>query len=306
MAVFVWRGFEMYFNRDTVLFLNGQWLKATEAMGDLFSQTLHYGNGVFEGMRAYETPEGPHIFKAQAHLQRLKESAEKIYIELPYEVDELQEIAYQLLKKNNLRNAYIRPLVYLGANMKLTSTNEVYLLMAAWEWGRYLGNGLLKVMVSSYEKHSPKSLPVDAKICGNYTNSILATMEAKSKGFDEALILDHQGFVAEGPGANFFYEKDEVLYTPPSGNIFPGITRATIIEYAREMGYQVVEKLFTPEELMEADAAFFTGTAAEVAGIKSIGGHDFPMEWEETVAYSLFLMYRQRVVNNEFRDFTLV
>lgn len=296
----------MYFNRDTVLFLNGKWLKAMEAMGDPFSQTLHYGNGVFEGIRAYETPMGPHIFKAREHFDRLHYSAAKMFIEIPYSSEELTEIAYQLLNKNQLTSAYIRPLVYLGANMSLTETNEVYMLMAAWHWGRYLGNDLLRVMVSSYEKQSPNSVPVDAKICGHYTNSILATMEAKSKGFDEALLLDAQGYVAEGPGANFFYEKDEVLYTPPLGNILPGITRATIICYAKEMGYKVVEKLFTAEELMQADAAFFTGTAAEVIGIKSVGGHEFIMDWEDTIAYSLFLMYRQRVANNEYRDFTLV
>ncbi|MDH3709962.1 MAG: branched-chain amino acid transaminase [Cyclobacteriaceae bacterium] len=296
----------MYFNRDSVIFLDGNWLKASELVGDLFSQTLHYGNGVFEGIRAYQTPEGPHIFKAKEHFDRLHYSASKMFIEIPYKTEELVEIAYQLLKKNNLQNAYIRPLVYLGANMALTETKEVYVLMAAWEWGRYLGNDPLKVMISSYEKQSPKSVPVDAKICGHYTNSILATMEAKSKGFDEALILDAEGNIAEGPGANFFFEKDEVLYTPNLGNILPGITRATVMDYAKEMGYRVIEKVVKPEELMEADAAFFTGTATEIAGIKSIGGHEFKLDWEDTIAYSLFLMYRQRVVNNEFRDFTLV
>jgi len=118
--------------------------------------------------------------------------------------------------------------------------------------------------------------------------------------------LDAEGNIAEGPGANFFFEKDEVLYTPNLGNILPGITRATVMDYAKEMGYRVIEKVVKPEELMEADAAFFTGTATEIAGIKSIGGHEFKLDWEDTIAYSLFLMYRQRVINNEFRDFTLV
>lgn len=296
----------MYFNRDSVLFLNGKWLKAKDAMGNLFSQTLHYGNGAFDGLRAYETSTGPQIFKAKEHFDRLHYSASKMFIDLDYTSEDLTVIAHQLLKKNHLNNAYIRPLVYLGANMALTETKDVYLLMTAWEWERYLGNDLLKVMVSSYEKPSPNSIPIDAKICGHYTNSILATMEAKSKGFDEALLLNSEGYVTEGPGANFFYEKDEVLYTSPVGNILPGITRATVISYAREMGYKVVERNFTAEELVDADTAFFTGTAAEIAGIKSIGGHDFTMDWEDTVAYSLFLMYRQRVVNNEFGDFTLV
>jgi branched-chain amino acid aminotransferase len=296
----------MYFNRNSVLFLNGKWLNATDAMGNLFSQTLHYGNGTFDGLRAYETSTGPQIFKATEHFERLHYSASKLYINLEYTVEELTEIAYQLLDRNKLNNAYLRPLIYLGPNMELTKTKDVYLLMAAWEWEPFVGSDLLRVMVSSYQKPSPRAIQVDAKICGQYTNSALATMEAKSKGFDEALLLDSDGYVTEGPGANFFYEKDEILYTPPMGNIFPGITRSTVISFAREMGYRVKEKNFKPEELIEADTAFFTGTAAEIAGIKSIGGHDFTMEWEDTVAYSLFLMYRQRVVNNEFRDFTLV
>ena len=296
----------MYINRNTVLFLNGRWLKATDAMGNLFSQSLHYGNGVFDGLRAYETGTGPHLFKAREHFNRLHYSAAKMSIDLNYTADELIEIAYQLLEKNDLGNAYVRPLVCLGDPVIAVDSREVYFLMAAWQWERFPGNDLLRVMVSSYKKPAPDPLPLDAKICGHYTSSVMATMEAKSKGFDEALLLDLNGYVTEGPGVNFFFEKDEVLYTPPRRTIFPGITRATVIGYAREMGYRVVEKKFTAEELMEADTAFFTGTAAEIAGIRSIGGHDFTMEWEDTVAYSLFLMYRQRVVNNEYRDFTLV
>ena len=296
----------MYYNSNTELFLNGQWLKANEAVTDLFSQTLHYGNGVFEGIRAYETDGGTLVFKARAHYERLHYSAQKMHIKLPYTVEELVKITYELLERNKFKNAYIRPLVYLGANMSLTSTNEVHVLITAWEWGRYLGNKPLEVMVSSYRKSSPKALPVEAKITGHYTNSILATTEAKNKGFDEALLLDHDGFVAEGPGANFFYEKDEVLYTPPKGGIMAGITRNTIIEYAREMGYKVEEALFRPEDVYEADAAFFTGTAVEVARIHSLDGHEMRAKWEDTLAYSLHLVYLQRVRHAEFYEFTLV
>jgi len=289
-----------------VLFLNGRWLNATDAMGNLFSQTLHYGNGVYDGMRAYETGTGPQVFKAREHFERLQYSASKMSIDLEYSSRELTEIAYQLLDKNNLGDAYIRPLVCLAKSTAARRTRETYLLMAAWAWDRFSGNDLLRVMISSHQKQDPGLFPADAKICGMYGNSALATMEAKSKGFDDALLLDSEGYVADGPGVNFFYEKNEVLHTPPAGNIMPGITRATVMGYAREMGYRVIEKKITAEELMEADTAFFTGTAAEIAGIKSIGGHDFNMDWEDTVAYSLFLMYRQRVANNEFRDFTLV
>ena len=274
-------------------------------MGNFYTQTLHHGNGAFDGLRAYETDTGPQIFKPVAHFKRLRRALSRLQVDLDYNAQELTEIAYQLLQKNGLNNAYIRPMVYLGDHNRSTETDESYLLMAAWEWEPHIGDDLLRVMISSYHKSSI-NVPKDAKICGQYTNAAKATLEAKSKGFDEALLLDEDGFVVDGPGANFFFEKDEVIYTAPTKSVFPGITRETVMGFAKEMGYKVVEKKFRPEELVEADTAFFTGTAAEIAGIRSIGGHDFKVDWEDTVAYSLFLMYRQRVVNNEFRDFTLV
>jgi len=289
----------MYYNDQTLLFLNGKWPKASEAAGDLFSQTLHYGNGVFEGIRSYDTPTGPQIFKAREHFERLHRSAQKMHIKIPYSVEDLIQISYDLLQKNNLRNAYIRPLVYLGANMSLTITDEVHIMITAWNWGRYLGDKHVRVMISSYQRPNPKAVPVDAKVTGQYTNSILATTEAKSKGFDEALLLDSEGYLAEGPGANFFMEKDGILHTPSLGNILPGITRSTVIEYASEFRYPVEERKITPDEINGADAAFFTGTAAEIAGIKSIGGYEFTTPWEDTMAYSLFYAYRNRVTQNE-------
>jgi branched-chain amino acid aminotransferase len=295
----------MYYNNDTVLFLDGKWIRAAEAKTDLFSQTLHYGSGVFEGLRSYATASGPRIFKPKAHYKRLIYSAETMHIKIKYTPEELASISYELLAKNGLTNAYIRPLVYLGSNMALTPTNESHVMITAFEWGRYLGNNLLNVMISSYQRPNPKSCHVDAKVVGHYTNSILATTEAKKAGYDEALLLDANGFVAEGPGANFFFEKKGVLYTPPEGNILPGITRRVIIKMAQEMGYPVKEKLFTPEEVYEADSAFFTGTAAEVAGIKSINDKPFKMEWEETMGYTLFLMYKNRVHRRDIQDFSL-
>jgi branched-chain amino acid aminotransferase len=296
----------MYYNEHTMLFLNGEWKKASDAAGDLYSQTLHYGNGVFEGIRSYDTPNGPQIFKAREHYERLIHSANRINVEIPYTVDELVSVSYELLKKNGLKNAYIRPLIFMGANMSLTQTSEVHLLITCWQWAKYLGDELVKVMISSYQRPNPKAVPVDAKITGHYTNSILATTEAKSKGFDEALLLDANGYVAEGPGANFFMEKDGVLITPDLGNILPGITRDTIIKYGRELGFPVEVRKILPEEINDADAAFFTGTAAEVAGIMSIGGIEFPMAWEDSMGHSLLLMYRHRVSENEVKDFTLV
>lgn len=289
----------MYYNENTIIFLDGNWVKASEAKTDLFSQTLHYGNGVFEGIRAYETPTGTKIFKSKEHYERLIYSAKKMNLKFEYTADELTKATYELLKKNHFTNAYIRPLVYLGANMSLTPPGEVHIMIAAWEWGRYLGTELLKSTISSYQRPNPKSCFVEAKVVGHYINSILATTEAKAKGFAEPILLDMNGNIAEGGGANFFYEKDGVLYTPPVGNILPGITRATVIELAKNSGIEVVEKHFTFEQLKnhEPDIAFFTGTAAEVVGIRSIDDYVFKAEWEKTVSFKISKMYKEITTN---------
>ena len=296
----------MYYNNETEVFFNGEWLKAKDVMVSPYAQTMHYGSGAFEGIRSYETPDGTRIFKAEEHYKRLLYSAEKMYLKVNYSVEELTSLTYQLLKKNNLGNAYIRPLIFAGANMSLTPTNEVHVMLCAWEWGKYLGDKLLDVTISSYERPNPKSCHVDAKVTGHYVNSILATTEAKNKGFDEALLLDAQGNVAEGPGANFFFEKDEVLYTSPLGNILPGITRATMFELCHEMGFKVVEKYFTPQEVKGADSAFFTGTAAEVAGIASLDRVPFKLKWEDSLGAILQAKYTRRVAFNEYGNFSLV
>lgn len=296
----------MYYNKNTVLFLDGKWQYAESSKTDLYSQTLHYGSGVFEGIRSYKTQDGVRIFKAKEHFERLAYSAEKMHIKLPYSVEELTNLTYQLLKKNNLEDAYIRPLVYLGSNMSLQPTDEVHVMICAWEWGKYLGDNLLNVMTSSFQRPNPKSCFVEAKVTGHYTNSILATTEAKQKGFDEALLLDMNEHVAEGPGANFFYEKDNVLYTAPLGNILAGITRQTVLELAQKLEYKVVEKFFCPGDVYGADGAFFTGTAAEVAGIKSLDKHEFSLDWEDTLGYQLSRAYKKTVSQNEYQHFELV
>ncbi len=285
----------MYYNNDTIVFLNREFIKAVDAKVDLYSQTLHYGNGVFEGIRSYSTPSGAKIFKAKEHYERLIFSAEKMSIKLDYTVDELINYTYEVLEKNNLKNAYIRPIVYLGASMGLTTSPDTNLMIAAWEWERYLGDNSLKAMISSYQRPNPKSCHVNAKVIGHYINSILATNEAKSQGYGEPILLDNKGFIAEGGGSNFFYEKDGKLYTPPIGNILPGITRATIIELANSIGVEVIEKLFTFEDLKnhEPDIAFSTGTAAEVVGIKSIDDYVFKAEWENTVSFKISKMYKE-------------
>lgn len=292
----------MYYSENSVVFLNGNFVKAADAKVGLYNQTMHYGNGVFEGIRSYDTPDGTRIFKAKEHFDRLHYSAEKMHIKLKYSSKELEQITYQLLEMNDLKDAYIRPLVYLGDNMSLTPTDEVHLVIMVWEWGKYLGDKMLKVILSSFQRPNPKSCFVQAKVVGHYTNSILATTEAKQNGFDEALLTDMNGYVAEGPGANFFFEKDGKLVTAPLGNILSGITRATVFEIAKELQIEVEERFFKPEEIETADAAFFCGTAAEVIGIEQFNDYKFPMNWEESNSSFIQRKYKRRVAFNEYQN----
>ncbi|TRW25920.1 branched-chain amino acid transaminase [Flavobacterium zepuense] len=285
----------MYYNENTIVFLNGNWIPAAQANTSLYNQTMHYGNGIFEGIRAYDTPNGVKIFKAKEHYQRMLDSAKLMHIKTYYTVEELIALSYELLEKNNITNAYIRPLFYLGPNMTLMPVEETNLFLCAWEWGKYLGDNLLRLGTSSYQRPNPKSCHVEAKTVGHYINSILASTEAKQNGFDEALMLDAAGFVAEGPGANFFYEKDGCLYTCPLGNILPGITRNTILDLAQQLNIRTEVKLFTIEDVKQADSAFFTGTAAEVIGIKSLDDYTFPMEWNSSFGKRLLTAYQEEV-----------
>lgn len=290
----------MYYNNDTVIFLNGNYVKAKDANADLFAQTMHYGFGAFEGIRAYVTTNGVKLFKAHEHYDRLKRSCELLGITLPYSADEMEQITYQVLKRNNLSNAYIRPLVFCGPNMHLTVTKDVSLMIGAWKWGKYFGDQLQRVCISSYERPNPKSIKVEAKVTGHYVNSILATNEAKQRGFDEALMLDMDGFVAAGPASNFFYEKNGVLFTPSLGQIFPGITRKTVMDICKELDLPVQEKKFRPEELLDADGAFFCGTATEIAGIESIEGHTFKKAWKNTLGPIIQEAYKSIVLEKSY------
>ncbi|MGB1518270.1 MAG: branched-chain amino acid transaminase [Crocinitomicaceae bacterium] len=292
----------MYFNENSVVFLDGAFVKPNTANVGLYNQTMHYGNGVFEGIRAYDTEDGVRIFKAKEHYDRLQYSAKVMGVKLPYTSEELEQITYKLLERNGLKDAYIRPLVYMGDNMTLLTNDDVHVVIMVWEWGKYLGDNMLKVMLSSYQRPNPKACHVEAKVVGHYTNSILATNEAKQKGFDEALLTDMNGFVAEGPGANFFIEKNGELVTAPLGNILAGITRATVLELADELEIKVEKRLFTPEEIYEADAAFFCGTAAEVVGIKQFNDHLFSMDWEDTNSSLIQRKYKRRVAHNEYQN----
>ncbi|RYF86139.1 MAG: branched-chain amino acid aminotransferase, partial [Chitinophagaceae bacterium] len=198
----------MYYNESTIIYYNGEFRKATEAKGNLYDQTLHYGYGVFEGIRAYHTEKCVRIFKAKEHFDRMQFSCEAIGIPYPYNNEELVAISYEVLERNKFKNAYLRPLVTCTPNMNLTRGKGSQLLIAAWEWGAYLGEKLLRLKTSSYRRINPSSFVVAAKVSGHYVNSIMASQEAKDAGFDEALLLDIDGFVAEGPGANIFIQQD--------------------------------------------------------------------------------------------------
>ena len=285
----------MYYSENTILYNNGEFLKASEAKTDLYGQTLHYGYGVFEGIRAYQTSNGTKIFKAKEHYERLKRSAELIHIPFEYSIKELEAISYQVLEKNNLGDAYLRPLVYCDPNMSLNKPTKVNLMICAWQWGSYLGDKLLRLCVSSYQRPNPKSVKVEAKACGHYVNSILATIEAKEKGFDEGLLLDMHENIAEGPGANFFCEKNGQLFTPPLGNILPGITRATVIELCTALDIPCKEQHIRPEELKNMDSAFYCGTAAEIIGIESIDNVPFAKQWNESAGAKIQKAYTDLV-----------
>ncbi|MDB5198793.1 MAG: branched-chain amino acid transaminase [Chitinophagaceae bacterium] len=292
----------MYYNEDTIIYLNGEFVKSAEAKIDLYSQSLHYGYSVFEGIRSYKTIKGETaIFKAGEHYSRLKNSADAMNIPFTYSSEELITATYELLSRNNMQDAYIRPLVYAPANMSFTKNTESFLVIAVWKMEPFLGEKLLKVMTSSFQRPNPKGFKIEAKASGHYVNSILASQEAKARGYDEALLLDINDFVAEGPGANVFFEKNGKLFTPPTKNILAGITRATVIEICKELDITVEEKYFTGDELKEADAAFFCGSAAEVIGWESLDNVKFPKAWNETVSSIIQEAYQCKVLHKEFK-----
>lgn len=290
-----------YYTPSTILYYDGEFVKAADTKIDLYSQSLHYGYAVFEGIRAYQTASGEtRIFKAEEHFNRLKRSSELVQIPYSYLPEILIAASYELLEKNKLQDAYLRPLVYCAPNMSLVKAEEAHLMICAWQWPALLGEKLIRVMTSSYERPNPKAFLLEAKVSGHYVNSILAAQEARDMGFDEALLLDIRGNVAEGPGANVFFESDGKLFTPPLGNILPGITRATVLEICEEMEIDVEEVLFEPTDMKGADAAFFCGTAVEVIGWESFDGVPFRKQWRTTTSKKIQDAYRSRVLEQQF------
>ena len=292
----------MYYDEKTIIYFNGEFVRAADAKTDLYSQSLHYGYAVFEGIRSYPLGTGTRIFKAKYHFNRLIRSAEFIHMPFNYSSDKMIELSYEVLRCNNLSNAYLRPLAFCSANMGLTKGKESYLTIQAWDWSSYFDSKRLKLMTSTYTRPNPTAFHMEAKVSGHYVNSILASQQARDNGFDEALLLDVNGFVAEGPGANVFYEKNGILYTPPKGNILPGITRATVIEMCKELNIPVIEKFFRPSEMKGTDAAFYCGTAAEVVELESLDHVPFKLQWEDSLSYVIQKAYKKLVLGKSFAE----
>jgi branched-chain amino acid aminotransferase len=285
-----------YYGADTIIFHNGQLAKAADCTIDLYGQTMHYGLGVFEGIRSYRLQNGSTgIFKAEAHFQRLEASARALYMPYPWHANELREATYKVLEANQLQDAYIRPLVYGPSNMSFNANTESHIAILAWPMQPFLGDKLLRVFTSSVERPNPKGFNMRVKACGHYVNSIMASYEAKAKGYDEALLLDMAGNVSEAPGANIFMEMNGRLVTPAAGNILPGITRATVLALCAQLGIGVEERHFSLHELKQADSAFFCGTAAEIVGLRSLDDYPFPAPWSATLGYQIQQAYQHTI-----------
>jgi branched-chain amino acid aminotransferase len=263
-------------DRDGVIWYDGKLVPWREATTHVLTHTLHYGMGVFEGVRAYETTGGTAIFRLPDHTDRLFNSAHILGMKMPYDKDTLNEAQVTVVRKNGLKSGYIRPMAFYGSEAMGISakTLSVHVIVAAWAWGAYLGKEALehgiRVKTSSFARHHSNVTMCRAKANANYMNSILAHREAETDGYDEALLLDVDGFVAEGSGENIFIVRDGKLYTPDPSSALIGLTRDTIIQLAGEIGLPVIEKRITRDEVYIADEAFFTGTAAEVTPIREL------------------------------------
>ena len=263
------------------IWMNGELVDWADARVHVGVHGLHYGSGVFEGIRCYETEEGPSVFRLVEHLKRLESSAHLLYMELPYSVEEIRAATHELIAANGLPECYVRPIAFYGYGELGVSTagNPVEVVIMSWPWGAYLGEGSLRqgitAKISSWRRIGPNVIPHVAKATGIYLNSMLATTEAKRAGYDEAILLTDDGFVADGPGENIFVVKDGIIVTPPlSTSILPGITRESVIEIGRELGYDVEEHSLIRSDLYLADEVFMTGTAAEVTPVRAVDDHE--------------------------------
>ena len=264
-------------DRDGKIWMDGELVEWREAKIHVLSHTLHYGCGAFEGVRAYDTANGTAIFRLQEHTERLFNSAKILRMKIPFSQEQVNEAQRTVVRANQLKSGYVRPLTWIGSQKLGVSPkgNQIHLMVAAWTWGAYLGDDGMKrgirVKTSSYTRHHVNITMTQAKAVSNYTNSILANMEALDDGYDEALLLDASGFVSEGAGENLFIIKGGVIYTPDlSAGALNGITRNTVLHIAKDLGLEIVQKRITRDEVYIADEAFFTGTAAEVTPIREL------------------------------------
>ncbi|NUF09201.1 branched-chain amino acid transaminase [Snodgrassella sp. ESL0324] len=267
-------------DQDGFIWFNGNLVEWRNAQTHVLTHTLHYGMGVFEGVRAYETQNGTAIFRLQDHTKRLFNSAKITGMHLPFTMEEINQAHIEVVKANKLASCYFRPMAFYGSN-KLgvaPDQNDVQVIVAAWPWGAYLGEeGMqkgIRVQISSFTRHHPNITMIKAKANGNYMNSIMANTEATRNGYDEAIMLDSNGFVAEGSGENIFIVNDGKLYTPALDAALDGITRRTVMAIAADMNLTVTEKHITRDEVYCADEVFFTGTAAEVTPIREVDGRE--------------------------------
>ena len=284
--------------------MDGEMVAWRDANVHVLTHTLHYGLGVFEGVRAYKTPDGTSIFRLQEHTDRLFDSAHILGISIPFTRDELNEAQIDVFRKNELEEGYLRPMVFLGSEALGIRAKDlsVHVSIAAWPWPDYMDPDSrekgIKVRTSSYTRHHVNITMCKAKSNGNYTNSILALHEALDSGCDEALLLDNEGYVAEGSGENIFVIKDGVLHTPELTSCLSGITRATVFRLAEELNLQILERRITRDEVYIADEAFFTGTAAEVLPIQSLDGRRIGSGSRGTITEKIQKAYFDQVRGN--------
>jgi branched-chain amino acid aminotransferase len=288
-------------DRDGTIWLDGELIPWRDAKVHLLTHTLHYGLGVFEGVRAYKTDQGPAIFRLQEHTDRLFRSAKIMGMSMPFDKEVINEAQKTAVRDNNLESAYIRPMCFYGSEgMGIRADNlRTHVMVAAWDWGSYLGEENMekgiRIKTSSFTRHHVNITMCKAKANGNYMNSIMALQEAVTDGYDEALLLDSEGFVAEGSGENFFMVRDGVLYTPELTSALEGITRATVMTLAVDIGLKVVEKRITRDEVYVADEAFFTGTAAEVTPIRELDNREIGNGGRGPITEQLQAMYFDQV-----------
>jgi branched-chain amino acid aminotransferase len=278
---------------DKIIWQNGEFKKTSEAMISVLSHSLHYGSAVFEGTRVYETPKGAAVFRLDDHIRRLYYSAGVLGMELPFEPEDIRNHTIELIQKNDYQSCYLRHLCYYGFGNLRVMPNEVPIEMAiaAWPWGTYLSDKPINLKVSDYIRIHHRSTVPDAKIAGHYVNCILSGLTLRGTHYQEALFLDADDNVSEVGSANFFIVKDKKIYTPPLGTILAGITRNTIIELARKLGYEVFETDISVQDVYDADESFLTGTAAEVTLVGTLDDKLIGVEDQHPVALELRKAY---------------